>query len=90
MQKIIKHRLLQFNHQKLQAILNRHGIDASHFSCAYWQLYLLWVKKPDALPSWEVIDAELSEQDQHLCPNDFMNQVDDVLNQLAQQSFSAR
>ncbi len=90
MRTVMAERLSCLDEGKLNELLRLHGIDATHFDCHYWRLYLLWVKKPEALSSWDVVGAQLVHQESSLSPNDFMNEVDDELNRLALISFQER
>ena len=70
--------------EALEAELVLQGIPYLHFKSAYLWLFLLWVKKPESLTSWEHIGIRLHDQYKSMKPTDLLNQIDDTVNAQAQ------
>ncbi len=74
----------------LQAELTQHGIPYQHFKSHCWWLFLLWVKKPEALNNWQRLGITVNTAYENIPPTELLNQIDDAVNLKAQQLFNEK
>ena len=82
---------LQINQPDLlEAALQIHGIHYRHFTSPCWWLFLLWIKKPEALDNWKNVGVTIAKPYQSLPPTALLNQIDDTVNIASQILFDKR